>query len=367
MSGQNENENEQAQQIDADSIATLVAVYNRYLVDLLLQHKGRTTFRQLLREGGHKAIDPTSKDHIAHAAKALATLRAPLADEIEPDAVLTDARSLAFEPLSGVPISAAVAVAEGETPLSEEDCRGLRTYVFVFATLAAAYSEGCEVLAKHVVDALGKAQSSDSNVDNILEDDIVLLLDKVARCSEEPPSPEGGPDIGQLDTVMKMLENSKIAGMASEISKELNISPDTDPADMISFEKLTDGNSALGKIVSKVGSTIKGKLDTGELKQEELLSEAVGFLKAFEGIAGSMGAMGSAGGSDGAGAGLLGEVMKMAGSLGGKPGGLGGMGGLGALSGLLGGALGGSGGSGRMSAADRREKLRRKLQQKRDA
>ncbi len=377
------------------ALQTLVAVYNRYLVDLLLQHKGRATLRQRLRDAGHKAIDPASADHIAHAAAALGTdgLRAALADAIEPEAVLTDARSLAFEPLSGVPVSAAVAAVDSEQPLSAEDARGLGAYVFIFATLAAAYSEGCEVLARHVVDALAKAQSglagADESIDNILEDDIVLLLDKVARISERTPSAPAAAeaeaeaeaagvagasdDIGRLDDVMKLLEHSKIAGMASEISKEINLGADTDPADLISFDKLTDGNSALGKIVSKVGATIKGKLDSGELKQEELLSEALGFLKAFEGIAGSLGKGegGGAGGADG-GASLLGEVMKMAGSMGGLGGKGGGMGGLGALSGLLGGALGGgAGGSGssggRMSASERREKLRRKLQQKNQA
>ena len=160
---------------------------------------------------------------------------------------------------------------------------------------------------------------------------------------------------------MKLLENSKIASMASEISGDIQLDPDTDPAELISFDKLADGNSPLGKIVSQVGSKIKSKLESGELKQDELLKEAVGFLKAFEGISGKLGAdSGSQGASS-----LMSSVMKMAGSLGGGAGG--GAGGMASalsmLSGLGGaGGLGGGGGShGRLSAEQRRERMRRKL------
>lgn len=363
--------------VDEDASHTLVAVYNRYLIDAMLAFKTRPEVRRHIRDGGHKAVDPSSPCHLEHASAQLtdgSELRAAFVGDIGPGEVLMDARSLAFEPLKGVPLSAFVSPTDGT--LSEADAQVLRAYVFVFVALAASHAEKCDVLSRQVIAALSRAQSSDkddtdADVDGILDDDISALLDKVAACSSPQDDDDDDDDdaagtgaaaaksdgADPLEGVMKLLENSKIASMASEISGDIQLDPDTDPAELISFDKLTDGNSPLGKIVSQVGSKIKSKLDSGELKQDELLKEAVGFLKAFEGISSKVG---SSGGSGGGGAtSLMSSVMKMAGSLGGDP--KGGMASaLSMLSGLGGGAgLGGS--HGRLSAEQRRERMRRKL------
>ena len=221
-----------------------------------------------------------------------------------------------------------------------EDRRGTTTFLYVLATLAATHSvatsaaasdssgsASAEALVRGVLSALSVVQqqgtsvaSSESDAEiQVLDDDVSALLERlrqsIASDRADASTKEKIPSNDPLEGLMKSLENSKIADMASEISRELDLSAmsqSDNPMDFLGLDKLADGNSVLGSIVSKVGSKIQGKLASGELKQEELLSEAVGFLKAFEG----------AGGPGGGGG--LGGLASMLGGLGGLGGGKGG-------------------------------------------
>lgn len=79
-----------------------------------------------------------------------------------------------------------------------------------------------------------------------------------------------------------MLENTKIGSLAKEIAGEVDVSAFTGSnmsADMFSLEGLTNPKSPLAGIVQTVGSKIQSKIASGELKQEDLLAEAIGMLK----------------------------------------------------------------------------------------
>jgi hypothetical protein len=350
-------EAEQQQQVP-----TIVAVYNKYLVDMLLQQKPRApALRHALREAGHCAIDPRSDDHIRSAA---ATLDAHAVATLDPEDALGDAAVLRFQPLGGVPMSDIVCVTEGEG--GDEDAEkdaSLRTYVYVLAVLAATHAAGSEVLTAAVLDALSSSQRGGKGKGKavVLDDDIALLLDRVAECyRQSEPRSYNNP----FEGLMKSMENSKIGDVAAEISKEINLSEADmqNPMDLLDFSKLTDSSSVLGSIVSKVGSKIQGKLASGELKQDELMSEALGFLKAFQGGAGAGGGM--------PGGGMIADLLKVA--SGGAGGGTAPAGSAGLMADLLkvaqqaglGGGNAGSGGSGNHDAADRRERLRNKLNEK---
>jgi hypothetical protein len=231
-------------------------------------------------------------------AKDEGALRKSLAEELDVEDALLYTAALAFEPLPGVPFSAIVG--ENVTLLR----RSMNTYLFIFAALSATHAEltneasadTSDALAVSVLRALSAAQSG-KEIDNILLDDIAMLLVKVGEAQAlERVEAFGEDDEGPFAGLMKSLGGSKIADMASEISKEIDLSgvAGQNPKDLLSFDKLGDSSSMLGNIVSKVGSKIQAKLANGELKQDELLGEAVGFLKAFEGTAGKGGGGGLA-------------------------------------------------------------------------
>ena len=102
-----------------------------------------------------------------------------------------------------------------------------------------------------------------------------------------------------FDKIQHVLENSKIGSLAKEISQEIDPAQlgVTDPSKLLNFADLTNGNSALGSIVGKVGSKIQNKIQSGELRHEDLLQEAVSLLsimdKGFGGASGSSGQSGN--------------------------------------------------------------------------
>jgi len=353
---------------------TLVAVYNGYLVEALLHAKPLVPGLKLaLRAAGHKAIDLASDRYIVHAAAMLSAsdvasgqgtntnMRKAISEDVDVENALSDASALAFEPLPGVPFSAIVgSVGQEQEGDVEKSAAALRrsmgTYLFMFAALAATHSELTvdidgtdDALTASVLRALAATQSGGDSgaaaeIDAIMVEDIALLLVKVGEAQAldrfealgalgASSDAEGGPFAG----LMASLGGGKIADMASEISKEIDLSGASgqSAAELFSFDKLGDSNSMLGSIVSKVGSKIQSKLASGELKQDELLGEAVGFLKAFEGATGKGG---GAGGMPGGGA-LAAALSALSG---GKGKGVGKLD-LGALMGAFGGGGGGGG------------------------
>lgn len=290
------------------TLQDLVEVYNSTLIDLLLQAKTRAPgLRKLLRDHGHKAIDQSSDEYIAHAASNL-PIDVLVKEETSPMDAFQDETVLAFEPLKGIPFSAIIlntdaaatsnteaADAEAESssePLSKTPIDApLPNFLFVLATLAATYKSEVDapassVLVKEVLDALSGASGASGDEHSILDDDIAALISKVAASKKllrSAVEPENSAAPAGLDGFLKTLENSKIGDLASEISKEINLSDLENPMDMFNLENLSDNSSVLGSIVSKVGTKIQGKMASGEMDPQDLLKEAMGLFSSFQG------------------------------------------------------------------------------------
>ncbi len=87
-----------------------------------------------------------------------------------------------------------------------------------------------------------------------------------------------------------LLRDSKIGQLAKEISSEVDFSKLnlSKPEDLLNVNNLLGGDGPLSSMIGQVSSKIQQKLQTGELRHEELLSEAMGLLKTFD----SSGALG---------------------------------------------------------------------------
>ena len=286
---------EEQQQAKPDAAAmrpedTVVRVYNKFLIDMVINLKGANAgIKKALKAAGHKAIDPTSVNYIEHAVSTIP--RAAMVNGIAPCDALADARVCAFEPINGLSIGV---IAEGA---SDDGAHAVRSYLYILATLCVTFTEcrdgndGNDVLVTNVLDVLSRVQTgedADDALDGIMDDDIAALLEHLgsvsaaasAAAAAKPQDAAHG-----LDDVMKTLENSKIADLAKEIAAEIDVSQLAsveNPMDFLNFANMSDSNSMLGNIVSKVGSKIQNKLASGEIRHDELLSEAVSLLKAFD-------------------------------------------------------------------------------------
>lgn len=183
------------------------------------------------------------------------------------------------------------------------------------------------VLFNNVVEVLSLIQNNkrDSDaykelMDSIVDDDIVKLLSKVLTFSGQVPKQFDASSSATSNPLefLQGLENSKIASLAKEITSEIdlsNLSIDK-PEDISKLMDMSDGNNFLGNIVSKVSNKLTEKLNTGELKQEDLMSEAMSVMGALnngDGLGGLLKNMGGLGGlGDLMSNPMMAEMMKMA-------------------------------------------------------
>lgn len=259
---------------------------------------------------------------------------AAVIEPVLPDIIACESPAEGCESLRGVevfpglPLSTLIA--------SDHRKRAVLTYVYILSALVQA-KELDDAQVDKVLDVIRSVQTgvgAEAALEDVLDDDLHRLLAHVAAvCEPAPaPSPSG------LPFNVDMLTNSKIGSMAKEITEELQLDSLEKPEDLMNL-------GSISNIVGSISNKIQNKLSTGELKKEELMSEALSFLNTMNGGAGGSGSGGLSA--------LLSNplVAQLAKSMGGGAG--------------AGGKVGINHGKLRnMTAQDR---LRKKLQKKRDA
>lgn len=99
-----------------------------------------------------------------------------------------------------------------------------------------------------------------------------------------------------LQQTLDKLQNSKIGSLAREIAEEIDFSPVDSgaPGDWLDLSNIGNPNSFLGGVVEKLSTKLNTKMQSGDLKQEDLLSDAFSLLQSM-----GMGAPGASAGMPG--------------------------------------------------------------------
>jgi hypothetical protein len=161
-----------------------------------------------------------------------------------------------------------------------------------------------------IVSMIQNSQDPSTELADIIDDDIKSLLSKIKvfdTTNEDIKIDETTDTLpSQPAEFLQSIENSKIANLAKEISKDIDISNlNIDkPEDIAKLMDFSGSNNFLGNIVSKVSSKLTEKISSGEINQEDLLSEAMSMMSMLNG--------GGAGGAGG-----VADILKNMGGLGG--------------------------------------------------
>ena len=153
--------------------------------------------------------------------------------------------------------------------------------VFVLINRQYEDSPDVEALFNAVINVFSKIQQGESVealIDDILDDDVSSLLKRL----EPVPMEKNAPPLPS---------NNMICDLAKEISSEIdtsNINIDK-PEDVLKLMDFTSSNNIVGDIIKKVSSKIHDKINTGELKQEELFGEAMNMMNKMKGGGGGGG------------------------------------------------------------------------------
>ena len=138
------------------------------------------------------------------------------------------------------------------------------SYFLLFVVLGLLHKDMNDDDAASILHILGQCQNGDPDVDfeSILNEDIKQIMQLIhsSNVSEEPKP------------LNEILENSEIGNLAKEIAEDIDIEGLNikDPMDLFKGEN----SKLIGDIVSKVSS----KFNSGELKQDKMMSEAMQFM-----------------------------------------------------------------------------------------
>jgi hypothetical protein len=168
-----------------------------------------------------------------------------------------------------------------------------------------------------ILSMIQSSQDPTDELEDIIDDDVKCLVRKIKVFETSNADIKIDEATDTLPTppaeFLESIENSKIANLAKEISKEIDMSSFNieSPADVAKLMDFSGSNNFLGNIVSKVSTKLTEKISSGEIKQEDLLSEAMSMMNML-----------NSGGGGAGGAGGIADLLK-------------GMGGLGGLGGML--------------------------------
>ena len=260
-------------------------VFNKFFSSFLKDLKEVDEELRTLVKASYKVVDKTSAEHCDL-----------VVNNVIPHLALLKSGSLDDESLRSSQFAKDITLGIIFDKINQEGKDGekviIMNYIYtmvLFAHMSTLEDEN-ELFAQ-VVRVLGYIQSGNlqeyaNEKDDIIDDDIKELLEKIKEFGGSVPKvdikKESG--VGGIADMLGAFENSKIADLAKEIAKDVDVSSlkTENPDDMIkSMLDFSSGNNVLGNIISKVSSTLNNKITSGELKHDELLGEAMSMMNIF--------------------------------------------------------------------------------------
>ena len=275
--------------MDEEAASKLVFSYNSFLVDFLLLVKRVSPDIKTKVKEHYRSIDKREKEHIDFGVENL-----PLAglSRTKPAEISTaDEDILNSQIVVGVTVRDIIGC-EDEPELRNGILRNLYV-ICALARLREIHSSNVEPLLELImrIQAVGmwagwpEPAPATNGIDDAIEaiDDVYirgLLAGLFELCvvkvtSKDDNIPEG------LRNVFTTIQDSKIGNIAKEIAEEIDFTgiDVAKPEQWLDLANMTNPNSLLGNIVGKLGSKITAKMSSGELKQEDILADAMSLMK----------------------------------------------------------------------------------------
>lgn len=298
-------------------------MFNKFFSSFIKELKGLDEGLKAIIKKNFKVIDKSSDEYYT---LFWSNVASHLKLFVEGDDLSTNEEVASVEIVQGITIGDAVKVLKGD------DLHTFWNYINILIIFAYLYTDSKSASSEEdnkksdtyhlfvkvvkILSMIQNSQDPSAELEDIIDDDIKHLLLKIKVF-------DGSNDDIKIDDAttpppsefLQSIENSKIADLAKEISKEIDISNISieKPEDVAKLMDFSGSNNFLGNIVSKVSTKLTEKISSGEIKQEDLLSEAMSMMSMLNGGAGGAGGPGGMGG--------IADILK----------GMGGLGGLGSM------------------------------------
>lgn len=284
-------------------------VFNKFLIDFVKYVNSSDNELKSISKKHYRAIDKLTEEHIAYASNDVFTdVVIQCLRSAEPDGVLEKPE------ISELHLIRGIAVKDLVLKLSANEHSTIRFYVYVFAVLSLVYRNESEAhdtdsaieVLTCILNIIRKVQDADESAEEDIEEILVEEYREILGClasnafastnkdtcssaenvetgTERGTERGTGAGAGPMPN-FDALQNTTIGSLAKEISEEidlskLNLEKPEELLNMANLANLTSQDNVLGNIISKVGSKIQTKIASGELRHDQLLSEAFSFMK----------------------------------------------------------------------------------------
>ena len=261
----------------------IVYTFNKFYVEFLKDVKLQSADLKVRLKNTYKVFDKSSEEHL----KLFLTAITPHLQNLEPS----------NEGIQDVMVFQNITFADVLARVGEDNTVMTWNYIYILTVLCMLFklidSEDADeetnaLLFNKVVTAIGiirgqGLEHANNVMEDILDDDIRAVLSKIIKVEKmEGEQSTGGDDIMNM---FAGFENSKICNLAKEITSEIdtsNVKLETQE-DIMKLMDFSSSNNILGNIIGKVSSKMQEKMSKGELKQEDLIGEAMNMMSMMGG------------------------------------------------------------------------------------
>jgi hypothetical protein len=251
--------------------------FNKFFYDLVKDVKGASTDLKTVVKKHYKVKNSTTSSNIEHFSKQLTDELYQKVVSIKTEELFGDQAIRDLGILQHIKLGSIL----DSTP--KEYHATVCSYLYIFVLMATLHKQEDEEVGKalfiavmNAVRAMQKGEDFEGALVDVYDDDIKLLVQNTSKVIKSQPLV----DDDTPDFIPSMLENSKIGSLAKEITSEIDIGSleIKDTSDIMSLMN----SNVIGDIMSKVGSKINSKIEKGELNHEDLLGEAMNFMKMLQ-------------------------------------------------------------------------------------
>lgn len=275
------------------SVDKSVRIFNKFFSGFLRDLKEIDEGLRSAVKSSYSVIDKTSSEYRDFFEQNIGSKREQLLNkEFDNDDVAT------LEVCKGISLGAILKACTEEAKKTT-----VLNYLYILVLFSYVAEKHDDVLLEQVVELLSFVQNNDEEsfekeADVIVDDEVLAILNRIkeyggkTRVHAEAASSETSSDTSGVGagSFFERLNNSKIADIAKEISKDIDVSTlkADNPDDILKnlFNPGSGDNNVLGNIIQKVSTTLNDKFSSGELKHEDLLGEAMSMMNLFGGAGG---------------------------------------------------------------------------------
>jgi len=142
---------------------------------------------------------------------------------------------------------------------------------------------GYKAILVSILKIINGGYNTDDILDEIYDDRYRIMMKRVGDTKMDVVDNESGFGVGGDDPInMDMIHNTKIGQLAKDISSQIDVSS-INPENIGNMNDLFSGdNNAMSSIIQQVSAVMSDKMKTGEINQEELMTEAMSMMGSMQ-------------------------------------------------------------------------------------